>query len=418
MIIEIPAFSLVALIGVSGSGKTTFAQTHFEPTEIISSDACRALICDDPDNQKVTKDAFDLLFMIANKRLSMGRLVLIDATSVEAFARRKLIDLARRHRARSVAIVLDLPEACCRARARDRRERPLGAEIIAKQAELLRQSLPTLRQEGFDAVHVLTSSHMVDEVKLIRRPVPSNRRDDFGPFDIIGDVHGCYDELVALLRTLGYEVDADEAHPNAFHPEGRRAIFLGDLVDRGPKIPAVLRLVMSMVDRDQALCILGNHDDKLRRALEGSPVERTHGLKESLCQLEATSIPFIHRVHRFIEGLVSHYVLDRGRLVVAHAGLKASLQGLDSKRARSFALYGDPTGTTDDDGRPIRRDWAADYHGRALVVYGHTPVRTPRWTNASLCIDTGCVFGGALSAMRYPEQNVVSVKARRMYWKR
>jgi protein phosphatase len=117
----------------------------------------------------------------------------------------------------------------------------------------------------------------------------------------------------------------------------------------------------------------------------------------------------------FIDGLVSHYVLDDGKLVVAHAGLKESMQGRGSGQVRSFALYGETTGESDEFGLPVRHDWAAEYRGRATVVYGHTPVPEPEWLNGTINIDTGCVFGGRLTALRYPERELVSVEAARTY---
>ncbi len=211
---------------------------------------------------------------------------------------------------------------------------------------------------------------------------------------------------------LGYELSESSATP----PSGRKALFLGDLVDRGPNSPAVLRLVMSMVKDGTALCVPGNHDVKLQRKLAGRDVKIAHGLAETLAQLEAESAEFKESVSSFIDGLVSHYVLDDGKLVVAHAGLKEELQGRASSAVRAFALYGETTGETDAFGLPVRYDWASEYRGRAMVVYGHTPVPEAEWTNRTMCIDTGCVFGGKLTALRYPEKEIVQVAAQRTYY--
>jgi protein phosphatase len=181
-------------------------------------------------------------------------------------------------------------------------------------------------------------------------------------------------------------------------PAGRRALFLGDLVDRGPAIPAVLRLVMAMVSGGAALCIPGNHEVKLLRALNGKNVAPTHGLAQSLEQLDAEPPEFSREVANFIDSLVGHYVLDEGRLVVANAGLPEKLQGRASGQVRAVALYGDTSGETDDYGLPARCPWAEEYRGKALVVYGHTPVR------------------GRLSALRYPERELVSVPAHEIYY--
>ncbi len=241
------------------------------------------------------------------------------------------------------------------------------------------------------------------------------RKHDRGPFDIIGDVHGCFDELVMLLEQLGYSVEGRGERTSVKPPAGRKTVFVGDLVDRGPKIPAVLRLVMGMVAAGTALCLPGNHDDKLTRALMGRKVKIQHGLEQSLEQLADESPEFKSQVRQFFESLPSHYLLDDGKLVVVHAGLKANLHGQTGKAVRSFALFGDTTGKLDEHGLPERRDWAAAYRGKPLIVYGHTPVAEAHWVNNTVNIDTGCVFGGSLTALRYPELETVAVKALRTY---
>ncbi|MFC4127504.1 metallophosphoesterase [Nocardia rhizosphaerae] len=247
--------------------------------------------------------------------------------------------------------------------------------------------------------------------------MPRDRRDLTGPFDVVGDVHGCRSELETLLGELGYLFDRDE-HGRAIraaHPAGRTAVFVGDLVDRGPDTPGVLRLVMGMAAARTALCVTGNHDNKLMRALDGRNVRIAHGLETSLAQLSRVDTEFRTAAHGFLRSLPSHYLLDRGRLVVAHAGLPESLHGSSSSRARSFAMYGSPTGEYDEHGFPIRYDWARDYRGAATVAYGHTPVTELRWVNNTLCLDTGVVFGGSLSALRYPERTTHSVPAEQIW---
>jgi protein phosphatase len=240
----------------------------------------------------------------------------------------------------------------------------------------------------------------------------NTRRSDRGPFDIIGDVHGCCDELEALLGDLGFA--RDDAGLWA-HPEARKAVFVGDLVDRGPRIVDTLKTVMAMCGAGTALCVPGNHDVKLKRKLDGHDVTISHGLDRSLAQLEPEPPEFLAAVRAFIDGLVSHYVLDDGKLVVAHAGMKEEMQGRRSARVRDFALFGETTGETDEFGLPVRYDWAAEYRGAATVVYGHVAVREPEWVNRTIDIDTGCVYGNRLTALRWPEMQLVSVPARRAY---
>ena len=420
MTIKIPELALVVLIGASGSGKSTFARRHFRPTEVLSSDFCRALVSDDENDQAATKDAFEVLHFIAAKRLAAGRLTVVDATNVQPEARKPLVALAREYHCLPVAIVLNLPEKLCHERNRGRSDRSFGPHVINRQSQDLRRSLRGLQREGFRHVFVLNSPEEVEAAVVEREPLWNNRKDEHGPFDIIGDVHGCFDELLALLRQLGYTITGEphEAGGTGFTvcpPVGRKAIFLGDLVDRGPKVPDVLRLAMHMVKAGTALCVPGNHDMKLLRKLRGKDVHVTHGLAESLEQLERETPEFRERVVAFLDSLVSHYVLDDGKLVVAHAGMKEALQGRGSGTVREFALYGETTGETDEFDLPIRYNWAADYRGRAMVVYGHTPVPEPEWLNRTINIDTGCIFGGKLTALRYPEKELVSVPAAHTY---
>ncbi|PYQ56399.1 MAG: polynucleotide kinase-phosphatase, partial [Acidobacteria bacterium] len=412
MKIDLPQLSLVVLVGASGAGKSTFARRHFKATEILTSDFCRALVSDDENDQSATADAFAVLHFIAGKRLARGLLTVVDATNVQPEARKPLIDLARAHYVMPVAIVFDLPLEILEERARTRTDRELGGHVLRNQRSQLRRSLRDLQKEGFRHVWVLRSPEEVEAVTVERRPLWPDRRFDHGPFDLIGDVHGCADELAELLGTLGYA--PDEAGVQR-HPEGRKVIFLGDLVDRGPRVPDVLRIVMGMVRAGTALCVPGNHDEKLLRWLRGKKVRIAHGLAQTIEQLERETPEFRFDVNAFLDGLVSHYVLDGGRLVAAHAGMKAEMQGRASGQVRSFALYGETTGEVDELGLPVRIDWAADYRGSAMVVYGHTPVAEPRWLNRTINIDTGCVFGGALTALRYPERELVSVPARRVY---
>jgi protein phosphatase len=414
MRVAIPELSLVVLIGASGSGKSTLVGHHFLPTEVVSSDACRALVADDPNDQEATKEAFEVLHFIAGKRLATGRLTVVDATNVQAESRRPLVALARDHHVLPVAIVLDMPERVCLDRNRGRPDRNFGPHVVRNQRTQLRRSLSRLEREGFRRVFTLRSPEDVEALEIVRERSWSDRRDDRGPFDIVGDVHGCLHELVELLATLGYEVAMDRT--TARHPLGRRAIFLGDLVDRGPDTPGVLRLVMGMVADGTALCVPGNHENKLVRALKGRTVQITHGLAESLAQLEREPEEFRRRALELLDGLISHFVLDDGRLVVAHAGMREEMQGRASAAVRAFALYGETTGETDEFGLPVRYPWANDYRGRAMVVYGHTPVPEPEWVNRTINVDTGCVFGGRLTALRYPERELVSVAADRTYY--
>ncbi|MES4903156.1 MULTISPECIES: polynucleotide kinase-phosphatase [unclassified Streptomyces] len=420
--LAVPDLSLVVLVGTTGSGKSTFARRHFLPTQIVSSDVCRGLVADDENDQSATPDAFDLLHYIAGKRLAAGRLTVVDATNVQPQARRSLIELAREHDVLPVAVVLDVPESVCARRNAERPDRmELPAHVIPRQRRELRRSLKSLEREGFRKVHILRGEEEIEAAAVVTERRYNDLRHLTGPFDIIGDIHGCRSELETLLGGLGYVLERDPlGRPvDATHPEGRTAVFVGDLVDRGPDSPGVLRLVMGMVASGAALCVPGNHENKLGRYLKGRGVQHTHGLAETIEQLEkedATDPAFRDRVRDFINSLVSHYVLDGGALVVCHAGLPEKYHGRTSGRVRSHALYGDTTGETDEFGLPVRYPWAEDYRGRAAVVYGHTPTPRASWLNNTICLDTGCVFGGRMTALRWPERELVDVPAERVWY--
>ncbi|MGI4742394.1 MAG: polynucleotide kinase-phosphatase [Janthinobacterium lividum] len=421
--LKLPELSLILLLGSSGAGKSTFARRLFKPTEIVSSDVCRGLVADDENDQSASGDAFELLHYLVAKRLKRGLLTVVDATNVQAESRKPLVALARQYHVLPVAIVLDVPDAVAHARNAHRPERRgMGPHVIARHRQDLRRSLRNLRDEGFRHVFHLRGVEEVDAVQgILRDRLYNNRKEETGPFDLIGDVHGCYDELLALLGDLGYQIEAEPVADvrdlgiRVTPPAGRRAVFLGDLVDRGPASPQVLRLVMSMVRSGAALCVPGNHDIKLLRHLNGKKVTANHGLAETLTQLEGESDSFKGQVRQFLDGLVSHYVLDGGKLVVAHAGLTEAMQGRGSGAVRAFALFGETTGETDEFGLPVRYEWAREYRGRAMVVFGHTPVPDAEWLNNTIDIDTGCVFGGRLTALRYPERELVAVPAARVY---
>ncbi|WP_034386081.1 metallophosphoesterase [Deinococcus sp. YIM 77859] len=376
----LPELALVVLMGTAAD-RHMFAARHFQPEEVLGGDGV----------------LLDPLLEQAGERLAQGQRTVVNLPGFRPHDRRRLVELARAHDVAAVALVLDLPQPL-------RQGRPLP------ETEL-RRTLGSLEREGFGQVWVLRSAAEVNTARVNRVPLPVDRRALTGPFDFIGDVHGCRAELDELLKQLGYTVEGDAATP----PPGRTAVFLGDLTDRGPNSAGVLRLVMNLVRSGAALCVLGNHDEKLRRALEGKAVRALHGLDATLAQVAAAGPGFREEVRAWLGSLPSHLVLDGGRVVAAHAGLPERYQGRVSGRVQSFALYGDVNGRRDEYGLPIRGDWAQTYRGAALVVYGHTPVLEPRWLNRTVNIDTGCVFGGALTALRYPKLETVSVAAHARY---
>ena len=248
---------------------------------------------------------------------------------------------------------------------------------------------------------------------------PTDLRAVHGPFDIIGDVHGCADELIALLAKLGYSVrlEGEGAKRRAVTtaPAGRRAFFVGDFVDRGPSSPDVLRIAMAMDARGQALAVIGNHDDKLAALLKGRKVTLAHGLEGTVEQLKPQGEAFRAEVEAFLAPAVSTPGSTVGASRSCTPASGSSMLGRNYPAARAFCLYGDTSGKLDAAGLPERFNWALDYRGEAAVIYGHTPVAEVEWINNTLCIDTGCVFGGKLTALRWPERELVSVPAREAY---
>lgn len=354
--VQLPGPGLVLLIG---EGAVAAAGRVFAPDEVADAD-------DDPAER------------IAD-RLERGLLTAIPIDRPEASAVRRLVALAQDH------------------------DRPVDAVVFPGVAP--RPS----------SGHIRTVTEVADPASFAidRLPASWDHRDRRGPFDLVGDVHGCLGELVLLLTQLGYRCrfDAGDRPVGARHPDGRTLVFTGDLVDRGPDVPGTLRLAMGMLRDGDALAVCGNHDDKLRRALLGNDVDLGGGLDVSLEQLGRESAGFREQVRQMIGSLPMHVVLDGGRLVVAHAGLAERFHGRESGRVRALCLFGPATGATDADGLPVRLPWADDYRGDAIVVHGHTPTADPVWHNGTICIDGGCVFGGSMTALRYPERSIVQVPA-------
>lgn len=416
-VVTVPDFCLLLLIGTSSSGKSGFARQHFSETEIVSSDHCRAMICDDENDQSINRDCFELFHTIIEKRLRAGRLTVADATNVRFEARKALLELARRYHAPALALVFNIPLADSTRFLEARADRPFGPEVLKKHHDALQASLGKLRGgEGFAAVHEWTSPEEISRIRVVREPSARDRKAESGPFDIIGDVHGCLDELVALIRECGYHLEDNGVAFHLSHPEGRKLAFVGDLLDRGPDNPGVLRLVMDAVDQGIALCVNGNHDDRYRRYLAGNPVKFQHGLQETVDQMARTDPAFQQRALTFLSALPSHMLLDGGKLAVTHAMLKKKWFGRDSKTIRQLCAMGETNGEKDERGFPVRLPWAESYEGDTLIVYGHTVKDEPEWCNRTVCIDTGCVFGGRLTAFRYPEQDFRSVPAARIYY--
>lgn len=385
--LTIPALSLVVIASGEVEAAQTFAARHFSPDEVVEVEPA-----------DVNAEAFEAARDSIDRRLAAGHLAAAVVHANDAMLSTSLARMAHHHDVAAVAITL-------------------GQRIPATRFPVGPRS--------YEAAHWLATPEDWEAAEVFRQPLACDLRAECGPFDIIGDVHGCYDELLELLELLGYVHASDDGkseEPDDVwrHPAGRRVIFVGDLVDRGPGVTQVVRLAMRMMAAGQAFWAPGNHDIKLMRALEGRNVHIAHGLQASLNQIDALPTAeeraafrrdFVNLIHQ----IPPYLWLEGGDLVVAHAGLPERYHGRISERVRVLAFYGETTGWEDAYGHPIRVDWAADYHGAAAVVYGHTPHRETRWRHNTINVDTGCVHGGRLTAVRWPERSLVSVSAHHEY---
>ena len=418
--IRLPLGAMVALVGPAGSGKSTWARRHFLPTQIISSDACRGIIADDETDQTASRDAFRLLYFILAERLRRGLLTVVDSTALQPSMRAELLKIAAQYGSPTVAVVFALPRQL-NEQWNASRERQVPAEALERHRKNLDLSLRVLPNENFNTIYTLHSPEALANARVILGSfIPEHSAP---PFDIIGDVHGCYTELAALFERLGY--GWREAEQDFAHPDGRLPVFVGDLADRGPASVPVLALVERMVARGTALVVQGNHDNKLLRWLLGRKVHVKHGLATTVAELDALPPEerdaLRPRIIALLQNAPGYLLLDEGRLVVTHAGIRDAMIGHWSRAIQAFCLYGDVAGTAPETGLPIRLDWAASRPDEQvmagpLIVYGHNVIEAVRDVRHTMNIDTGCVFGGQLTALRYPEMDVVQVQAAQNYY--
>lgn len=416
--IEIPYNALVMLVGPAGSGKSTFARQHFRPTEIVSSDVCREMVSDDMENMACSGDAFDLFYTWIEKRLRLGRLTVADSTALAPATRDKLRAIAGQYGAPVVVIALSTPLSVCLQQNRER-TRYVPPHVIENHHKRMEATIPLLMQEGYYAVHVVKPRFEPVEVVIQRDAISAPG------FDVIGDIHGCTEELFELVFVqLGYLMEEGQV---LVHPEGRKLVFVGDYVDRGPDSVGALRFVKNAV-RDGHYAKIGNHDYKCYRYLKGNPVQLTHGLEETARQIEErVSEQEREELCAFLGSLPYYQVYlvpGYADLVVCHAGIPRHMVGRMDNQVRAHCLYGEVVGMGED-GLPIRgesykRTWPAEDEKSAILVHGHDPVRTPHLDGSVnvVNVDQGCVFGGKLTAFRYPEWEFVHVPAKRVYYER
>jgi len=387
-VLNIPTPSLVVLVCVDGAGSSSFCRRHFPSASVVSLEECREAL---PLLRARHREAAAsrLAHERVEARLRRRRLAVLDARGLASDHRRAVRAIADHHHLPSIAVAIDAPAGVRRA----------------------------LLREGYSEVHHLRTRRDRPPSSISLVPLPCDRRSERGPFDVIGDVHGCASELLSLLRRLGYR----RRGGRWAHPAGRRALFLGDLVDRGPRVIDAAMIAMDMTSDGAALAVPGNHDVELAALLRGASVVPGPGTVLSLAQIAAAPADlrraFRRRFTEYVDRLPSHLLLDGGRLAVAHAGLLAEHVGRDSETVRRFAVHGLTAPQVDRYGLPVRVHWARAYRGRAFLIYGHTAVREPESVGATVNIDTGCCYGGALTAFRWPEHEVVQVRARRIHYR-
>jgi protein phosphatase len=413
-ILRVAPSALIVLIGPAATGKTTWARQHFEQTQVVSADVCRAMIADDENDQEATRDALRLFHRIIGERLKRGLPTVADSTALSAGAREELLrDAAMYHRP-VIALVFAMPPDV-QQMWNGQRSRRAPPAVLAEHRQLLQHTLHVLCNEGFNQIVIVRSPEELN--RLVVRVGAFSPENDLGPFDIIGDVHGCYDELCALLLALGYVRQGEDWA----HPKGRRAIFVGDLADRGPQNVAVWKLVLAMCEHNHALLVIGNHDNKLMRWLMGRPVRVGKGLLSTISEIESLPEPeqsqFRGRLLALLRATPGYLLLDHERLVVTHAGIRDDMIGRWDRHIASFCLYGDVMGF-DGEGMPLRRNWSMERIARPpapLIAYGHVVVEETAFINNTVDLDTGCCFGGRLTALRYPERTFIAIPARMVY---
>lgn len=420
--IEIPANALVITLGPAGCGKSTFCE-RFPGHSVVSSDLCRAMITDDPTSQDANKQAFELFHLWIKSRLQHGRLAVADATNLTPRARKTLRDIAAERKVPVIVLRFATDLETCLAQNRQR-DRFVPEHVIRTHYEQYEIAREQIVEEGYSAIHTINP---LREYELV---INSGARVVEAPgFDIIGDVHGCADELVTLLTTLGYTMGpihgTEEEGFSFVHPDGRKLVFVGDLTDRGPKSVITLRMAQFATEGGHHWTI-GNHDHKLMRALKGNKVKAGHGLQATLDQIEAECSPAEKQTFlNTLSGLpyqLTLKVAGHPEVVVSHAGIPVELVGKDTSFARNHALFGEVLGFQDNGlperGTSYRLGWTMG-NDKPYCVHGHTVVPDPEFLFCNVIdIDQGAVFGGRLTALRVPEMTFVHVPARAVYSER
>lgn len=415
--IEIPHDALVILMGPAGAGKSFFAARYFSNSEIVSSDGCRALVCDDETEQRYNDLAFAVFHEIIRARLKIGVLTVADATNLTKEARQTLRGIAKEFK-RPVVLLQFVTSKHHALDQNASRQRKVPERVIDKHYLTMEQNVKLLEREGYDALYQVTPQNYYDIVRVDNRNVVMG-----SGFDVIGDVHGCWDELSRLIFALGYKGSHDELGDYRIrHPEGRKLVFVGDFTDRGPHNVEVLRAVSEMVSNGDAFAVGGNHDRKLERWMRGNPVRISHGLDITIRQIEAyCTLEERSELHGFLKELPYQLRLRvRGApdLIVAHAGITYQSVGKDTEKARAECNFGVVNGF-DEKGRPNRdlEGFITTWDGvPEYFVFGHVIQKTIEWRGQTIGIDGGCVGGKDLVALSWPERTITKQPALNTYY--
>lgn len=440
MRIQLPYAGIVLLVGPSNSGKSTWLKQLIEdetirPSEVVSSDDYRKLVGDvehidwkghPPDEadtlyeayQDISTEAFALMTSLIEARARLNKLTIIDATHLYASDRKTYIELARRLHQPIYALVLDVEQHTLLERDQQR-DFPRGGRRVKQQVQVFNREKRSMKREGFDQLHIVADVEKVELVRQMNNPLHISA--DHG-IDVIGDIHGCFDEFIELLGRLGYIQNEEGLY---VHPEGRTFLSLGDIMSRGPKSLDTILFFIRHVEAGVAKMIDSNHGWKVLRWLEGRNVTMKHGDELFVEELHAfeeengaeLTEALKSSMKRLLKHAPSHYVLTKHDIptaVCVHAGIRDEFIGKSSREISDFCRYGDNDGF-DDAGKPIRKDWTVHHRSNKLIIWGHDPRPRPLRLNQTINIDQGVVFGGRLTAFRYPEQTIVQVEAKQDY---
>ncbi|TDL78498.1 polynucleotide kinase-phosphatase [Peribacillus frigoritolerans] len=439
MQIVLPYAGIVLLIGPSNSGKSTLLKRMIEkreilPSEVISSDDFRVLVSDIEfidwrdrpkdeadsllgDYQSISKEAFSMMDSVIDARCRLNKLTFVDATHLHPDDRKRYLSLARKNNVPIISIVMDIHEDELLIRD-EQRDNPRGKRRIRQQYQTFKKEKRFIKKEGYMSVYTIKET---DNLEFNRRSNPIEKDIESG-IDIIGDIHGCYEEMILVLEKLGYHQNQDGLY---LHPEGRKFVSIGDIMSRGPQSLKTMLFFCEHVSKNLAYMIDSNHGWKIARWLDGRNVTLNHGDEKveeefNVYEKEAGSEKAEEAkktLKAFLLQAPSHYVFTKNgvqTLICTHAGIKDEFIGKQSEAISDFCRYGDTDGF-DEKGKPIRKDWYISHKKKALIVWGHDPKPAPLLINQTINIDQGVVFGGALTAFRYPEGEFISVKAKQDY---